>query len=155
MRKICYITYSVKVFGSLAINTKSLKSKFSKSLAFQRLETVPNHTMLEKNWKDQASGKKCTKYYSLRKLNKMYIVYCTSSGSWKRGKYYMNLKDTFKSQCRTFLMVYWWSFKEIWLYYDFISKYFLKSHLSRREFELLKVKKVLHLICLSILNSPY
>ena len=49
MRKICYITYSVKVFGSLAINTKSLKSKFSKYLAFQRLETVPNHTMLEKN----------------------------------------------------------------------------------------------------------
>ena len=57
MRKICYIIYndtkilSVKVFGSLAINTKNLKSKFSKSLAFQGLETVPNHTMLkdEKN----------------------------------------------------------------------------------------------------------
>ena len=57
MRKICYIIYndtkilSVKLFGSLAINTKNLKSKFSKSLAFQGLETVPNHTMLkdEKN----------------------------------------------------------------------------------------------------------
>ena len=57
MRKICYIIYndtkilSVKVFGSLAINTKNLKSKFSKSLTFQGLETVLNHTMLkdEKN----------------------------------------------------------------------------------------------------------
>ena len=46
-----YVTYNDskilrgEVFGFLAANTKQLKSKFSKSVPFQRLDTVPNHTI--------------------------------------------------------------------------------------------------------------
>ena len=67
MRKKLYITLkwsevlSDEKFGFLAVHTENLKSKFSKSLLFRRLETVPNQTIPkhEKDWKDETDGKRC------------------------------------------------------------------------------------------------
>ena len=51
-------TLSGEVFRFLAVNTENLKSKFSKSLPFRKLETVPNYTIPkdEKYWKDETNG---------------------------------------------------------------------------------------------------
>ena len=48
-------------YGFLAVHTEKLKSKFSKSLLFRRLETVPNQTIPKhkKEWKDENDGKRC------------------------------------------------------------------------------------------------
>ena len=67
MRKKLYITLkwsevlSDEKFGFLAVHTENLKSKFSKSLLFRRLETVPNQTIPkhEKDWKDETDGERC------------------------------------------------------------------------------------------------